>query len=146
MKLIIDIPNYKLDEVQNGSIASGEILKAVRAGTPYNPTGDLISREALKEAICKAGIKGYEEYNQGLATALDLIDLAPTVAYPFYQEAYQTGYEEGRNDFERPQGEWIYFDKDEPTKVECPFCHNRKCCIGNYCDYCGADMRGCDKE
>lgn len=75
-----------------------------------------------------------------------IIDNAPTVEYPFYQEAYQTGYEEGRNDFERPHGEWIYFDKDEPTKVECPFCHNRKCCIGNYCDYCGADMRGCDKE
>ena len=31
------------------------------------------------------------------------IDYAPTVEYPFYAEAYQTGYEEGKN--ERPQGE-----------------------------------------
>ena len=57
------------------------------------------------------------------------IDNAPTVEYPFYQEAYQTGYEEGKNekptinckdcdgyeagysaglkDAERPQGEWV---------------------------------------
>ena len=34
MKLIIDIPNYNLDKVQNGSIACGEILKAVKNGTP----------------------------------------------------------------------------------------------------------------
>lgn len=29
---------------------------------------------------------------------IDLIDNAPTVEYPFYQEAYQTGYEEGKED------------------------------------------------
>lgn len=34
-----------------------------------------------------------------------IINNAPTVEYPFYQEAYQTGYEEGKN--ERPQGKWI---------------------------------------
>jgi hypothetical protein len=34
MKLIIDIPNYNLDEVRNGSIASGQILKAVKNGVP----------------------------------------------------------------------------------------------------------------
>lgn len=42
---------------------------------------------------------------------------------------------------ERPQGKWIYLGKDEPMKVECPFCHERKCCISNYCDYCGAKMK-----
>lgn len=42
---------------------------------------------------------------------------------------------------EKPQGEWIYLDKDDYMKVECPFCHERKCCISNYCDNCGADMR-----
>lgn len=35
MKRIIDIPNYDLNEVKNGSIACGEILKAVRNGKPY---------------------------------------------------------------------------------------------------------------
>ena len=32
MKIIIDIPDYNLDEVQNGSIACGMILKAVKNG------------------------------------------------------------------------------------------------------------------
>lgn len=40
-----------------------------------------------------------------------------------------------------PQGKWIYLGKDEPMKVECPFCHERKCCVSNYCDYCGAKMQ-----
>lgn len=34
MKLIIDIPDYNLTEVQNGSIASKMILEAVKEGTP----------------------------------------------------------------------------------------------------------------
>ena len=32
MKLIIDIPDYDLDSVQNGSIACGQVLKAVKNG------------------------------------------------------------------------------------------------------------------
>lgn len=73
------------------------------------------------------------------------IDNAPTVEYPFYQEAYQTGYEEGMND--RPKGKWLKSGKGKTTFFcsECgreidtkpftrpdnfPFCH------------CGADMRG----
>jgi len=43
--------------------------------------------------------------------ALKIIDNAPTVEYPFYQEAYQTGYEEGKN--ERPQGEWVELPNKE---------------------------------
>lgn len=68
---------------------------------------DLISREALKKAICEKGIKGYEEYNQGLATALDLIDLAPTVAVDCKDcDGYEAGYSAGLKDAERPQGEY----------------------------------------
>ena len=67
----------------------------------------------------------------GTVVSPDFIDNAPTVEYPFYQEAYQSGYEEGKNDRQqgdifsmkivagkcpieaggdcplRPQGEWI---------------------------------------
>jgi len=35
MRMIIDIPDYNLDEVQNGSIACGQILKAVKNGKVY---------------------------------------------------------------------------------------------------------------
>ena len=34
MKLIIDIPDYNLNDIQNGSIACGQILKAVKNGIP----------------------------------------------------------------------------------------------------------------
>ena len=34
MKLIIDIPDYNLIDIQNGSIACGQILNAVKNGTP----------------------------------------------------------------------------------------------------------------
>ena len=47
-----------------------------------------------------------------------IIDNSPTAEYPFYQEAYQTGYEEGKN--ERPEGKWIPVSErlpEEKTKV-----------------------------
>lgn len=48
MKLIIDIPDYNLDEVQNGSIACGVILKAIKNGTVLpKGHGDLIDRQAI---------------------------------------------------------------------------------------------------
>ena len=65
------------------------------------------------------------------------IDNAPTVDYPFYQEAYQTGYEEGQN--ARPKGKWI----EENGLIACSNCHAiwlyRRT---NFCPNCGADMRG----
>ena len=44
MKLIIDIPDYNLDDIQNGSIACGQILKAVKNGIPYEerPQGEWV--------------------------------------------------------------------------------------------------------
>lgn len=60
---------------------------------------DLISRKVLKEDLF---IKFGNQLPNGL---FEEHDKAPTVEYPFYREAYQSGYEEGKN--ERPQGEWI---------------------------------------
>ena len=85
--------------------------------------------------------------SKGLNDAIDVIDNIPTVEYPFYQEAYQTGYEEGKN--ERPQGEW------KSTKYytwECSQC-GKSPTIGmgyiqnhtelfNFCPNCGARMGG----
>ena len=85
MKLIIDIPDYKLDEVQNGSIASNEILKAVRKGTPISTEGDLISRSALKKYLEHESYTypGDEEFgcgfNECLLQVFMAIDNAPTI-------------------------------------------------------------------
>ena len=68
-----------------------------------NFCGDLISREDLKKA-CSEMVRGYNNSDfipcPSWNNAMELIDNAPAVKYPFYQEAYQTGYEEGKN--ERP--------------------------------------------
>lgn len=58
-----------------------------------NKDNELISRGDLKEAISDIELSLTNK-----RTILDIIDNAPTVAYPFYQEAYQTGYEEGKNE------------------------------------------------
>ena len=69
---------------------------------------------------------------------LNTIDNAPTVEYPFYREAYQTGYEEGKN--ERPQGEKI---KKKPYGwVYCSECDSLLEPQDKFCWNCGADIRG----
>lgn len=39
---------------------------------------------------------------------------------------------------ERKNGRWLV---DEDGNMECPFCGNT-CGFGNYCNECGADLRG----
>ncbi len=65
-----------------------------------NNQGDLISRSALKEEIVKLceQINLYSEKTVPTLAFIQIINNAPTVEYPFYQEAYQTGYEEGKED------------------------------------------------
>lgn len=87
--------------------------------------------------------------SKGLNNAIDVIDNIPTVEYPFYKEAYQTGFEEGKN--ERPKGEWIFNQYDGNANIgnwHCSECRHIE--IGgynqkpnaNFCPNCGADMRG----
>jgi hypothetical protein len=112
---------------------------------------DLISREALKEAInstieqaTKIGIMADADYLWELLNYA--IDNAPTVEqnWRFY---YDHGYAQAKRDFARPQGEWIKQENNN-TKFFCskcgriidtkpftrpdnfPFCH------------CGAKMQG----
>lgn len=59
MKLIIDIPEEQYNDIvkhltdNDGNYAYSDfnLREIIRNGTPYNPTGDCISREALKEQI-----------------------------------------------------------------------------------------------
>jgi len=69
------------------------------------------------------------------------IDNAPTVEYPFYQEAYQSGYEEGNN--ERPQGEWIKHStyKDVLICSKCNHGSNQFYDTFKFCPNCGAQMK-----
>jgi len=98
----------------------------------------LIDADALKGALEKLKAETME-YEDNLDDVDAIIDNAPTVEYPFYQEAYQTGYEEGKN--ERPQGEWLKAI-NEFFNWECSLCHKPHDFKDNFCPNCGADMRG----
>ena len=48
MQIVIDISNYNLDDIKNGSIACSQILKAVKNGTVLpKGHGDLIDRDVV---------------------------------------------------------------------------------------------------
>lgn len=91
MKLIIEIPDedYRFIQDLQSLIIGGRgncktiqhnVINAIKNGISYNPTGDLISREALKEAIKNV----YNETRDGIVKfgiekAYKEIDNAPTV-------------------------------------------------------------------
>lgn len=73
-----------------------------------------------------------------------LIDNAPTVEPEVYMTGkdynlYLEGYKQGRKDFGRPQGKWInkHFEH-----ADCSLCGRTNDYHGDFCKYCGADMRG----
>lgn len=49
---------------------------------------------------------------------------------------------------QRPQGEWIYHGLDNCLwgQMECPFCHRRSNSDADFCQYCGASMKGAIKD
>lgn len=111
----------------------------------------LIDANALKKAIMYKDNVNEETWEQLYDSVLSAIDNAPTVEYPFYAEAYQTGYEEGKND--RPKGEWKVNNYGD---VYCSNCGIMALCKEfmaddfrevktDYCAFCGADMRGDDE-
>lgn len=107
---------------------------------------DLISREALKDAIMQEVYKD----RVGVFVArriFKLIDNAPTVETKTIKEcilAYGDGYESAKRLYERPQGEWIcdyrYLD------CKCSICNSYPLERGDYpelspyCPQCGARM------
>lgn len=49
MQIVIDIPNYDLQAVKNGSIASKIILDAVKNGTVLPEHGNLVDMDELRK-------------------------------------------------------------------------------------------------
>ena len=103
--------------------------------------GDL---DALKEVITAnhyllSSRNNSIDYGMFTTGIIQAIDNAPTVEYPFYQEAYQTGYEEGKN--ERPQGKWIVKSNGTTHYYACDKCGSAGDIQDKFCRECGADMR-----
>lgn len=128
----------------------GKFNTALYDAKPYNPTGDLISREYVRNLFLDRIIpypKKLEDknYNLGMCTGVNIIDNAPTVEITEEQAIDKLHNKEMTT---RPQGEWILqyrcLDGEYYTCSHCervilvepeqslndyPFCH------------CGADMR-----
>ena len=118
MKVVIDIPDYNLDDIQNGSIACGQILKAVKNGIPISTESDLNSPNDLKGEWAKGFHEGFKAGSM----------LADTFN-------------------ERPQGEWFVNPHSMVMKcMNCGHEENAKD-VGvvdkdkHFCYWCGADMR-----
>jgi len=106
MKLVIDIPDEYVEQIKNnteGATAESEAVDAIRNGIPYEnqPQGDLISREALKEAIRKRlGISLLKYLTEQEKVIVEEIDNAPTVA-PNWRFYYDHGYAQAKRDLKK---------------------------------------------
>ena len=165
MKLIIDIGDHDYSEVSRCFDNDINLRKIIKSGKPYEePTGDLISREALKKEIHdKLGWgdeeNGAAEYMCALSDCLDLIDNAPAVEQGTYMtgevyDFYIKGYKQGMSDFSPKKGEWINHRNDYGHNIaDCSECgkamqwHDEdEDGIPRYCWYCGAVMKGKNDE
>ena len=52
MKRIIEIPDKVVKAIQSGEDYRYDIHTAIAQSVPYNPSGDLISREYLQNLTC----------------------------------------------------------------------------------------------
>lgn len=121
MKLIIDIEKDYY-EMLKYNVEHGQKYKPfeiIANGTPYNPSGDCISREALKKHKFTTQMANGAEIEDIEVVPLDVIDNAPTVPQVtvFTETADETAVADLKAELQnvietRPQGEW-YYGEDE---------------------------------
>lgn len=110
----------------------------------------LIDADALKEEYVKLGHCA-ETYAELYINTEKLIDNAQTVPLPDFKEGYKQAIIDGKTNFSRPKGEWIF----KNGKYRCTACGERAIyrfsgsgsiipteLLTDFCWKCGADMRG----
>lgn len=158
MKLIIEIPEEVYKTVQDGSYC-GSLYEELKAAIPYNPSGDLISREALKEEVENLvvggaeGLKGYYENGSkadenswigGVYDAWELINSAPTIELsPVINMKPLTAEEkQGLIDALKKSRLKVVKLDDEGIRGECRTCRHRDP-EDKKCDCGELERRGC---
>lgn len=122
-----------------------ELIDDAPTVEPKKPQGDLISREALKEAI-NANECRHSHYFE----IFKIIDNAPTIEsdselkekIESYKNAYRIMSDAFENEVvknQRPQGKWTIVND---VYCECPFCKNREVKFSKHCPECGARLKG----
>ena len=105
------------------------IADAILNGTPYNSSGDCISRSDLRKTICDMDFDFgdyYDHTDEIIDRVCEKIDSAQAIPLPNEQIAWEQGYEAGlaQGKHENPKGKC------------CGVCY--LCDVGD----CGADMKG----
>ena len=157
MKLIIEIPEEVYKTVQDGSYC-GSLYEELKAAIPYNPSGDLISREALKKEFMNPPDRDYLSKSL-LELVYKRIDNAPTVEFspvinmkPLTAEEKQglvdalkkSGLKAFKLNDEGIRGEW---GKWVISEIRCPNCleyFDTDCYSTgelSKCPCCGAQMK-----
>lgn len=148
MELRIDIPEEVYSDIQKGIIRKhiDKVYVAIANGIPYNPTGDAISREALKKYAIPCQI--HNGASTDLCVPLYQIDNASPVPLPDFKAGYKQAILDGKTNFSRPQGEWLIVGRvmknGKPLAVRCSECNKspKYAVESDFCPNCGADMRG----
>ena len=145
MKLIIELDEKTYKEIKTSNTIKEHLNKvdwSIRNGKPYKPVVDLISREALKEAV-KNRFDNSEYFPFHF---LALIDNALPV--DAYEQGYADGWKErfGEPDG-RPKGAWLA-KEETPASVSyyCSVCKTEGIPVTPFCPWCGADMKGSANE
>lgn len=147
MELIIKIDKelyeaYKGKPPMLGDAGMDMIAQAIANGTPYNPSGDLISREALK-AEFKRSANRVRNWKEGaLNNGNDESAIRADAVLAYLTEVKGIIDNAQAVEPKRPQGKWI----KTPDLFRDRICSNCKQQIpysklGKFCVECGADMR-----
>lgn len=103
---------------------------------------DLISRRELKNVLFDFIEPNGFIYATNLVKA---IDNAPTIPLSDFKDGYKQAILDGKTNYSRPQGEWIFGSTLGHGWMKCS-----NCCVSqsgqtscwSYCPNCGAEMRG----
>lgn len=142
MKRIIDIDEEWFESIiaSKDHIDKDDEAYLILNSIPYEeiPQGNLISREALKKALCEE-YEAREHYIGEIM--LKAIDNAPAVNIKdqiagAYNEGYMCGNKEAEKG--RPQGEWIF---RSGGYYKCNKCGEVERAEKNFCPNCGAKMK-----
>jgi hypothetical protein len=158
MKLIIDISkneyNDIIEQVKKCDYPDMGLGKIIANGTPYNTTGDLISRSELisaKKVVRDTKYRTTKDriyakaWNACNSYWLNIIDNAPTVELQMGRMTNGVIIP-----ITRHKGKWVNHRNDYGHNIaDCSLCgkamqwHDEdEDDIPRYCWYCGADMRG----
>lgn len=115
IKLLVEIDENKYKQItEMPNTYASEVCEVIRNGTPYNPTGDCISREALKKEMDRPFWEKWE-----WAYICKAIDNAPTVPLPDFKEGYKQAIIDGKTNYSRLQGECRTCRHRDPEDKKC---------------------------